>query len=473
MRYGVLSVIMLAFCCGICAGGRVAAETQADAPATVQPSGAGLQGYYFSGNNFETLSFVRVDPEINCDWNAQSAASGFPRENFSVRWLGKVQAKYSETYTFYVCCDDGQRLWVDGQQLVDDWNDHGATERSATIDLKAGQRYEIRMEYYQGGGGASAQLSWSSASQAKEIIPRQYLIPPLLEGGRLVWDDSTDLHSSAIWSMDAEGQVKKLTEAGAAQPALSRDGKRIVYVSARHVAWNDAKVPFNTELYLMNADGSGQRRISNSSYGEMTPTFSPNGQKIAFATKRDGNWQIYCANYDGSFPKRVTQNGGLDCAPAFSPDGKQLVFQSQRDGQWDIYRIDVDGSGETRLTTHGGRTPSFNADGSKILYLNTVDGKTDLYLSNADGSGTPTRVALPAGTNFPATDDLALADPARPGLPIGAYNYFVYSPYGCEIALAAKLEADTDTGIYLMGAGGNGVSRLVGPSGCVNISWAH
>ena len=161
-----------------------------------------------------------------------------------------------------------------------------------------------------GAAGASAQLSWSSASQAKEVIPAQQLIPPLLEGGRMVWDDSTDLHSSAVWGMDAQGQVKKLCELGA-QPALSRDGKRVVYISARNVAWNDAKVPFNTELYLMNADGNGQRRITHSNYGEMTPTFSPNGQKIAYATNRDGNWQIYTVNYDGSFPRRVTQSTGL------------------------------------------------------------------------------------------------------------------------------------------------------------------
>ncbi len=201
-----------------------------------------------------------------------------------MRWIGKVLAKYTETYTFYVNCDDGQRLWVDGQQLVDDWTEHGPTERSGSIDLKAGQQYDIRMEYFQGGGGASAQLSWSSASQAKEVIPAQQLIPPLLEGGRMVWDDSTDLHSSAVWGMDAQGQVKKLCELGA-QPALSRDGKRVVYISARNVAWNDAKVPFNTELYLMNADGNGQRRITHSNYGEMTPTFSPNGQKIAYASQ--------------------------------------------------------------------------------------------------------------------------------------------------------------------------------------------
>jgi hypothetical protein len=73
--------------------------------------------------------------------------------------------------------DDGVRLWVNGQQLVNNWTDHGPTENSGTISLTAGTRYSVRLEYYERGGGATAQLSWSSSCQTKGIVPATQLYP--------------------------------------------------------------------------------------------------------------------------------------------------------------------------------------------------------------------------------------------------------------------------------------------------------
>jgi hypothetical protein len=98
-------------------------------------------------------------------------------DDFTVRWTGAVQPQFSQTYTFYTKTDDGVRLWVNGQLLIDEWVDQGATEWSATIALNAGQKYSITMEYYENGGGASAQLSWSSPSLAKSVIPQPSCIP--------------------------------------------------------------------------------------------------------------------------------------------------------------------------------------------------------------------------------------------------------------------------------------------------------
>jgi hypothetical protein len=86
-----------------------------------------------------------------------------------------VQAQKSETYTFFVRADDGVRLWVNGQLLVNQWKDQGTTEYSGSIALVAGQRYDIRMEYYENSLGAVAQLGWSSASTPKQIIPQSQL----------------------------------------------------------------------------------------------------------------------------------------------------------------------------------------------------------------------------------------------------------------------------------------------------------
>ncbi len=127
--------------------------------------------------DFSTFNAVsRVDPTVDFNWGDQaSPAPGIEGTNWVATWQGTVTADYSEDYTFYATADDGVRLWVNGQLLCDGWQDQSSTTYSGTIHLEAGQSYSILMEYYQAGGGASAKLEWSSASQAREVIPASNL----------------------------------------------------------------------------------------------------------------------------------------------------------------------------------------------------------------------------------------------------------------------------------------------------------
>lgn len=97
--------------------------------------------------------------------------------DYSVRWTGQVRPALSGTYTFSTLSDDGARLWVGGKPLVNDWTGHGPTEDSGTIALQAGKRYDICLEYYQGGGGATARLSWSAPGLPKQVVPAARLYP--------------------------------------------------------------------------------------------------------------------------------------------------------------------------------------------------------------------------------------------------------------------------------------------------------
>ncbi len=108
----------------------------------------------------------------------------------------------------------------------------------------------------------------------------------------------------------------------------------------------------NFEIYSMNADGSAQTRLTNNPAYDLLATFSPNGQKIAFASTRDGNLEIYTINADGSAPTRLTNNAAADAWPAFSPDGQKIAFASTRDGNDEIYTINADGSSPARLTNN-------------------------------------------------------------------------------------------------------------------------
>jgi hypothetical protein len=103
-------------------------------------------------------------------------------DSFSARWTGQVQARYSQTYRFYVRSDDGVRLWINNVLLIDQFVNQGVTEHSGVISLTAGQKYDLRMDYFENSGAASIEFYWSAASQLKEIVPtsRLYRPPPMV-----------------------------------------------------------------------------------------------------------------------------------------------------------------------------------------------------------------------------------------------------------------------------------------------------
>ncbi len=137
----------------------------------------GLSAAYFNNVDFTGTTVTRVDPSVNFTWGSGSPATAIAVDTFSARWTGQIEAPYSGTYTFYTVSDDGVRLWVNGVQLVNHWSNHAASEDRGTISLTAGQRYSIRMEYYENGGSATARLLWSQASIAKAPVPASRLYP--------------------------------------------------------------------------------------------------------------------------------------------------------------------------------------------------------------------------------------------------------------------------------------------------------
>jgi RHS repeat-associated protein len=141
-------------------------------------TGTGLAAQYFDNMNFTNPKLTRTDATVNFDWGVGSPDSSIGVDTFTTRWTGKVEPQYSQTYTFYTQTDDGVRLWVNGQLIIDKWIDQGPTEWSGQIALNAGQRYDIRMDFYENGGGALATLSWASGSQSKQIIPQNRLYLP-------------------------------------------------------------------------------------------------------------------------------------------------------------------------------------------------------------------------------------------------------------------------------------------------------
>ena len=134
-------------------------------------TGTGLSGNYFNGMNFETPVFKRIDATINFDWAFGSPNASVSSDNFSVLWAGQIQPKYSGEYTFYVTSNNGRRLWVNDQLIVDGWIDD-LGEYRGKISLVAGQKYNIKLEYFENSSAASCKLEWSNFLQGREVIAK-------------------------------------------------------------------------------------------------------------------------------------------------------------------------------------------------------------------------------------------------------------------------------------------------------------
>ncbi|MCC5630952.1 PQQ-dependent sugar dehydrogenase [Nostoc sphaeroides CHAB 2801] len=151
------------------------AQPSISASASVLSQGDGLKAEYYDNIDFTNLKQTRTDPTVNFSWGLGSPDRSIGVDTFSARWTGQVEAKYSETYNFYTSADDGVRLWVNGEQIINKFVNQSATEHSGAIALVAGQKYDIKLEYYENKYDAVSRLAWSSFSQTKEIIPQSQL----------------------------------------------------------------------------------------------------------------------------------------------------------------------------------------------------------------------------------------------------------------------------------------------------------
>jgi beta-glucosidase len=124
--------------------------------------GGAFQAEYFAGTKLEGKAAIKRE-EKTIDFKAASGADisaidGMQPGNFSIRYRGTITPTKDETFTFYARSDDGVRVILDGKTIIDDWNDHGARVRTETLGMKAGQKYELVVEYYDRGGEALLQF---------------------------------------------------------------------------------------------------------------------------------------------------------------------------------------------------------------------------------------------------------------------------------------------------------------------------
>jgi hypothetical protein len=144
-------------------------------PPLLKGSGNGLNASYYNGMNFETLRRNTIDTTINFNWGNNAPNTYVGTDNYSVRWNGYIQPQTTGNYTFFINSDNGRRLWINDQLIIDKWVSDYGIEYSGNITLNANQLYTIKVEYFEEAGGASCILEWMSDVQPRATVPKSQL----------------------------------------------------------------------------------------------------------------------------------------------------------------------------------------------------------------------------------------------------------------------------------------------------------
>lgn len=172
---------------------------------------------------------------------------------------------------------------------------------------------------------------------------------------------------------------KQISEPGrACRGARMRPDGKMIAVSADSGAGQ-------SDIFLMTLDGKMEKNLTEHWADEVSPAWSPGGGQMAFVSNRTGSPQIYVMNGDGSGQRRLTFAGGYNSTPDFGPDGL-VVFAGMDEAHSDIFVVDQAGE-ITRITQDQGnnKDPTWSPDGRHIAFVSDRDGKSHIYISTADG----------------------------------------------------------------------------------------
>lgn len=145
----------------------------------------------------------------------------------------------------------------------------------------------------------------------------------------------------------------------------------------------------NFEIYTMNDDGTDLTRVTKSKTDKLMPRWSPDGSKILYLSKNGSRYELWMIESSGQGQTKLADKCSIDSSPLWSPDGSKILFMVKNGFKNEIYVVNNDGGGRVRLTENGleGSAPSWSPDGSKVLFLQKKKEDISIYLINPDGTG--------------------------------------------------------------------------------------
>ena len=235
------------------------------------------------------------------------------------------------------------------------------------------------------------------------------------DGKRIAFQSDRD-GNWEIYLMDADGaQEVRITQNNAQDemPVFSRENNILVFTSTRDDSIHQARLDKKRDIYMMNLETGSVDNLSRHEADDWYPSLSENGNDLAFSSERDDQRdvpfheklsELYIQNLKDSEVLRLTQNESDDGSPSFSADGKWIVFTSNRNGSYQVFRISPKGQLAEQITDLKANcgSPHYSHDGKKIAFFADQKGNYDIYQMDSNGENMVQLTNEPSQDSYPS-----------------------------------------------------------------------
>ncbi|SNR30961.1 glycoside hydrolase family 3 N-terminal domain-containing protein [Flavobacterium sp. ov086] len=318
----------------------------------------GLKGEYFNNRNVEgNPVLTRIDNQLEFDW-PWSPGDGVTDDDFSIRWTGYIQSEKSFDGWLGLSSDDGIRMWVDDQLVIDNWT-KGATSMVTTPkNIEAGKKYKVRIEMWEGGWGARAHLRWNlekvNFQPAIDIAKKaDVAIVVLGESNELV-EENRD-----VASLDLHGMQQELIE------AIQKTGTPVVCVllNGRPLStnWISENIPALVEAWFPGE--AGGTAVADVLFGN----YNPGGRLPITVPKSVGQLPIYYNQKPSAIHRYVSESEN----PLYT-FGYGLSYTTFEYSNLKTSAASIKTDGELKVTIDVKNTGNYDGDEVVQLYINDV-----------------------------------------------------------------------------------------------------